>query len=93
MCSVACRNYCQFHLSLYGSSNYVLFVLNSLEMHVIYIYVCSVVALPRTYWWLGMLQIGIRAKLKTRYVWVALPDSGVGGRGCYKLVSEPWFQH
>jgi hypothetical protein len=40
MCSVACRNYCQFHLSLYGSSNSVLFVLNSLEMHVIYIYVC-----------------------------------------------------
>jgi hypothetical protein len=37
MCSVACRNYCQFHLSLYGSSNYVLFILNSLEIHVIYI--------------------------------------------------------
>jgi hypothetical protein len=39
MCSVACMNYCQFHLSLYGSSNSVLFVLNSLEMHVIYMYV------------------------------------------------------
>jgi hypothetical protein len=37
MCSVACRNYCQFHLSLYGSSNSMLFILNSLEMHVIYI--------------------------------------------------------
>jgi hypothetical protein len=33
MCSVACMNYCQFHRSLYGSSNSVLFVLNSLEMH------------------------------------------------------------
>jgi hypothetical protein len=37
MCSVACRNYCQFHLSMYGSSNSVLFVLNSLEMHIVYI--------------------------------------------------------
>jgi hypothetical protein len=37
MCSVACRNYSQFHLRIYGSSNSVLFVLNSLEMHVIYI--------------------------------------------------------
>jgi hypothetical protein len=45
MCSVACKNYCQFHLSLYGSSNSVLFVLNSLEMHVIYIYVCMYVCM------------------------------------------------
>jgi hypothetical protein len=30
MCSIACMNYCQFHRSLYVSSNYVLFVLNSL---------------------------------------------------------------
>jgi hypothetical protein len=40
MCFVASRNYCQFHLSMYGSSNSVLFVLNSLEMHVIYVCVC-----------------------------------------------------
>jgi hypothetical protein len=60
MCSVACMNYCQFHRSLYGSSNYVLFVLNSLEMHYIYVYVCVCVCVcvcvP------GMPQIGIRAK-------------------------------
>ena len=46
MCSVACMNYFQFHRSLYGRSNYVLFVLNSLEMCVICIYVCSSVAFP-----------------------------------------------
>jgi hypothetical protein len=44
MCFVACRNYCQFHLSLYGSSKSVLFVLNSLEKNVVYIcmFLCSV---------------------------------------------------
>jgi hypothetical protein len=40
MCSVVCKNYCQFHLSLYGSSNSMLFVLNSLEMHVMCVCVC-----------------------------------------------------
>jgi hypothetical protein len=37
MCSVACRNHCQFHSSLYGSSNSVLLDFNTLNMNVIYI--------------------------------------------------------
>jgi hypothetical protein len=35
--------YCQFHLNLYGSSNYVLIVLRFIKMHV-YVCVCVLIS-------------------------------------------------
>jgi hypothetical protein len=65
--------------SLYGRSNYLLFVLNSLEMHTymyIYMYVplwccptCWSVVGDVTNWYQ-------RSKGKVKIVWVALPDKG-----------------
>jgi hypothetical protein len=43
MYSVACMNFCQFYLILYGRNNFVIIVLNSLNMHVICVCVCSIV--------------------------------------------------
>jgi hypothetical protein len=88
MCSVACRNYCQFHLTLYDNNNSILFVLNSLVMYVIHICMFHGGVAWLVDGW-GTLQIGIRASLlKTRCL------GGVARQWClmvgvhYKLVSK-----
>jgi hypothetical protein len=66
MCFIACRNYCQFHLTQYDNNNYVLFVLNSLVIDAIHIsmFRCGV---SRPVDGRSTLQIGIIASLlKTR---------------------------